>query len=68
MITEDTTPADYIWDNSKLFTNKFNGSFCQNSDEQKGNRDKVSHRNGLVASFKWVPYNHDSHGYTGFYE
>ena len=34
----------------------------------RNRREKVSHRQGLVASFKWVPYEPDVHGYTGFYE
>ena len=34
----------------------------------RNKREKVSHRQGLVASFKWQPVNVEEHGYTGFYE
>ena len=58
---------EYIWaDWATQFSGSDTGSFCQNSDEMKRNRLKVTHRQGLVAQIIWTPV--DGHGYTGFYE
>ena len=66
MITKDDTMLDYFWaDFAKIFTNKANGSFCQNSDELKRNRPKTTHTQGVVAKASWLPV--AGNGYTGFY-
>ena len=66
-ITEDDTMQDYIWaDWATQFSGSDSGSFCQNSDEMKRNREKITHRQGLVAQIIWE--SQDGHGYTGFYE
>ena len=66
-ITEDDTMQDYIWaDWATQFSGSDSGSFCQNSDEMKRNREKITHRQGLVAQIIWKP--EEGHGYTGFYE
>ena len=65
-IIEDTTMQDYIWaDWATQFSGSDSGSFCQNSDEMKRNRLKITHRQGLVAQIRWVP--EDGQSYTGFY-
>ena len=66
-ITEDDTMQDYIWaDWATQFSGSDSGSFCQNSDEMKRNREKITHRQGLVAQIIWK--SEEGHGYTGFYE
>ena len=65
-ITEDTTMLDYYWaDFATLFSGSETGSFCQNSDEMKRNRLKITHTQGLVGQINWVPV--AGNGYTGFY-
>ena len=65
-IIEDTTMQDYIWaDWATQFSGSDSGSFCQNSDEMKRNRLKITHRQGLVAQIRWVP--EDGQSYTDFY-
>ena len=65
MITEDTTMIEPFWDKlDQIFTNKPNGSFCQNSDEMQKRRVKSTHQQGLVAQFSWIPV---AGNYTGFY-
>ena len=45
MITADTSVTDYSFSSFyKVFEQDSNGSFCQDSDEMKPNRDKVNHR------------------------
>ena len=64
---EDTTMLDYYWaDFATQFSGAENGSFCQNSDEMKRNRLKITHTQGLVGQINWVPV--AGNGYTGFYE
>lgn len=58
---------DYIWaDWATQFSGSDSGSFCQNSDEMKRNRLKVTHRQGVVAKCEWIAT--EGNGYTGFYE
>ena len=65
-LTEDETMQDYIWaDWATQFSGSDSGSFCQNSDEMKRNRLKITHRQGLVAPIRWESTG--DHNYTGFY-
>ena len=50
MIDEDHTVSELPWERFyKIFTNDANGSFCQDSDEMKDGREKINHRQGVVA-------------------
>lgn len=65
-MTEDTEMLDYYWaDWTTQFTGTDNGSFCQDSDEMKRRRLKITHTQGLVGQINWV--SEPGHSYTGFY-
>lgn len=65
---DDHEMQDYIWaDWATQFSGSDSGSFCQNSDEMKRNRLKITHRQGLVAKIRWVA-EVTEYNYTGFYE
>ena len=64
----DVAPMDFYWKEfPNFFTQKSNGSFCQNSDGARPNRPKTTHTQGVVAKVEWVPVENDL-GYTGIYD
>ena len=62
----DEGPQEFPWERfPRFFSQKGNGSFCQNSDEIKRNRPKTTHTQGLVAKVSWIPTSNNT--YTGMY-
>jgi len=61
----------FMWKEfDNFFVQKSNGPFCDSSDELRGNREKTTHTQGLVAKIEWKPVI-DSNGnarFSGIYE
>ena len=63
---QESGPAEFDFSTwPRFFSQNSNGSFCQNSDEQKPKRVKTIHVQGLVAQVELVPV--EDSQFTGIY-